>query len=366
MKRLRRVLGEDAAFLALPLGRKNPGKDGWDECRDDLKLARSNIAVLLGHKHRNLCSLDFDDDLAAEEFLRINPNVGKSLRSQARRGCNIWIRLLGQFPKTKHLKHRGETVGEFRSDGGYTVIQGKHPEGVDYKILVNEPVVSVSLSDLKWLDGRSLAEVLLCHTETQNLRNAETQDVVRREQVGVVHDHADLITRCIPTRVHQTNQMQFKLARLVKAREMELGVRIDLFEVHRVWYSLSVKFLRSDKSEEDYLMEFLQRYNCVKTPDTDPVDLALELAAEKDPPRATLKAPEGLRNAAKICRELARIGKGRFFLSARDLQRVLKLGDPKAAHRLLAGLQSLSVIKLVEKGSLAGRKASVYDYLAED
>ena len=58
--------------------------------------------------------------------------------------------MLGDYPPLHRLIREGEQVGEFRSDGGYTLIHGVHPEGMKYRVEQSAPVVTVSYSDIEW------------------------------------------------------------------------------------------------------------------------------------------------------------------------------------------------------------------------
>jgi hypothetical protein len=113
--------------MALPLGSKRYRGKKWALCKTARKLETSNIAVRLGRGFGNLCSIDIDSEPVLEKFLQLNPLLKWTLRSKSKRGCNLWIRVDGPFSGLKHLVWDGETVGEFRSDGAYTIIQGKHP-----------------------------------------------------------------------------------------------------------------------------------------------------------------------------------------------------------------------------------------------
>ena len=68
------------------------------------KLEANNIAVILGPKHGNICTIDFDDDEAVEPFLVLNPKLREALRTKGFRGCNLWLKPTGEYPsKVIHL-----------------------------------------------------------------------------------------------------------------------------------------------------------------------------------------------------------------------------------------------------------------------
>ncbi|MDC0315091.1 bifunctional DNA primase/polymerase, partial [bacterium] len=89
------------------------------------RLALSSaIAVALGKQSEGVCSIDFDDDSALAEFIALNPSLKTSLTTAGKRGCNIWLKVTGDMPRTKILKRGDKPLGEWRSTGGYTIICG--------------------------------------------------------------------------------------------------------------------------------------------------------------------------------------------------------------------------------------------------
>jgi len=87
-----------------------------------------NIGVLLGNGR---VTIDLDRDENVEQFLNLNPTLRETLRSRRKRGCNLWVRIKGAYPKSCKLRTRsGEEWGEWRADGNQTVIYG---EAIDRK-----------------------------------------------------------------------------------------------------------------------------------------------------------------------------------------------------------------------------------------
>lgn len=161
-QRLGRLLGHPVVLLKLGYGQKLPLSKGWQETRAEdcdaaylreLDSGRFNIGVLLGEASGGLCSIDIDADHDIHAFLERNPRLKGTLRTGGRRGCNLWVRIQGTYPKLSRVKSRtGQNWGEWRADGGQTVIHGRHPEGVDYRILVEEPAISIAFDDIDWGD----------------------------------------------------------------------------------------------------------------------------------------------------------------------------------------------------------------------
>jgi P4 family phage/plasmid primase-like protien len=120
---------------------------------------RHNIGVLQGKPSNDLCSIDLDADEWLEPFLAANPKLAGTLRTRRRRGCNLWVRIMGDYPPLTKLHHptrrnsKGEPldVGEWRSTGGQTVIAGE-AEGVPYRIEVAAKPVEIAFGEIVWPD----------------------------------------------------------------------------------------------------------------------------------------------------------------------------------------------------------------------
>jgi P4 family phage/plasmid primase-like protien len=172
VSRLRSLLGEDVVLLPITAGQKCPSLKNWqdtslEQMSDQRYLQRlrtGNIGVLLGEPSSGLCSIDIDDDASVDEFLNLNPKLMGALRTKGARGCNVWVRIKGAYPKLTRLEHEtagadGTTPkawGEWRSTGGQTVIFGKHPNGGQYQILHEGKPVELEFREIVWPDYLNL------------------------------------------------------------------------------------------------------------------------------------------------------------------------------------------------------------------
>lgn len=164
---LRRV--GNVVLLHVPFGQKGSRIEGWQntmrsrmrhqDYRD--QLLTGNLGVLLGPKSDHLCTIDLDDDAAAESFLALNPRLQGTLRTHGSRGYNLWLRIEGSYPPTRFLKHqwlldgkgKPAKVGEWRATGSQTIIWGRHPTGVDYTWLVDADPVVIRFDEIVWPPG---------------------------------------------------------------------------------------------------------------------------------------------------------------------------------------------------------------------
>ena len=153
-------LGEGCVLLPIPIGEKRPMDVGWQKTTAEAarrpehirRLEAGNIGVLLGKAGGGLCSIDIDSDEGAEEFVKLNPSLGKTLQTRGARGRNFWVRIDGQFPPLVKIAD----WGEWRSDGGQTVIWGKHPLGGNYKWVENGKPITIKFDDIVWPDNLTL------------------------------------------------------------------------------------------------------------------------------------------------------------------------------------------------------------------
>jgi hypothetical protein len=111
-----------------------------------------NTGVLLGQPSGSLCAIDIDDDELIQGFLDLNPDFARTLCSKGQRGCQFWVIIEGDYPhQVAKLKHPdGRTYGEWRADGGQSVIRGVHPEGMHYQLLCDSPPVRIRFDQIRW------------------------------------------------------------------------------------------------------------------------------------------------------------------------------------------------------------------------
>ena len=157
------VLGREAVLLPIREGTKATMVKGWPEktfedtqtsSYQNLLEGASAIAVSLGAPSGGLCSIDFDCEEAMRLFLRVNPFLEETLRTKGRRGANLWVTITGNIPPLAHFKgSNGNSLGEWRSDRSYTIIAGKHPNGMSYETVVAAPPLEIAFEEIKWPNG---------------------------------------------------------------------------------------------------------------------------------------------------------------------------------------------------------------------
>ena len=163
---LRQLLGDRSVLIPVKRGQKKPLEDGWSkltvECMEDpdhlAKLNARNIGVVLGSASAGLCAVDIDNDAEVEPFLELNPLFRTTLRTRGARGAQFWIKVQDGYPKLVKLNtNDGADWGEWRADGGQSVIHGIHPDTQKpYTIQHKAKPIEVRFEDIRWPDTLKL------------------------------------------------------------------------------------------------------------------------------------------------------------------------------------------------------------------
>ena len=126
-------------------GPLNPPKG--EAYRAVLANGETNIAVYLGKASGGLCAIDFDTDEDQAAFLEANPKLTATTRSRGSRGGMIWLRVQDEYPESCNPEHKHF---EWRADQRLSMIYGRHPQGMDYVLLVDAPPVTLAFADIVW------------------------------------------------------------------------------------------------------------------------------------------------------------------------------------------------------------------------
>ena len=364
-----------AVLLPWPAGSKGDRRK-WkhlqlSDMQNGLHLARlrkaSNIGVALGEVSGGLVSIDLDQDSYVDALLAANPLLKDTLRTRGRRGCNIWVRCTGGYPRSQKLKDsNGAEIGEWRADGNQTIITGIHPAGMPYLFVVKSPVITVSYNAIIWPEPMLPPDA----TESMRVKRVRETEVVSMssdciELNSFLRDN-DLINKTVPTGTHQNNTSLFKLARLVKSYDRTTGRPASPDELKFVfdrWFGLARAFLR--RTRDEYWAEFLEAYYYARIGlDQDPIQVALTSARTKPLPDLTGFSDERVRLLAAICHETQLlVGDSPFFLPTRKLAELLGAHWSSVARRLVA-VEALGLIHLApdEHRKAGGHRSPRYHY----
>jgi len=150
------LLGSDVYFVPCEWGTKRPlhtyverpfAGTQTEAYQTTLRADQTNLAVYLGQASNRLCAIDFDADADLAAFLALNPALANTTRSRGSRGGMLWIRVQGDYPESCNPEHKHF---EWRADNRLSTIHGRHPQGMDYTLLVAASPVVVKFADLQW------------------------------------------------------------------------------------------------------------------------------------------------------------------------------------------------------------------------
>jgi hypothetical protein len=173
---LGRECGKRPILLHINAGKKGPLWAGWSKITYERTLkpryqallrSKANTGVLLGVTD-DLCAIDCDTDAALDAFLDENPLFKTTLRTRGAFGGQLWFYSIGERPhKIESLKVKKDSplarrareaadtegyvgIGEFRAEGGQSVIRGIHPDSFNYTWPEASPPITIAFSAIRW------------------------------------------------------------------------------------------------------------------------------------------------------------------------------------------------------------------------
>ncbi len=367
---LRELLGLDVVLIPVRRNTKKPLLKGWPtltaaamEDPDHLaQLGRGNIGVSLGHASNGLVTVDLDNDDVVAPFLAVNPRLKDTTRTARKRGCNLWVRIEGEFPKSRKLPY-----GEFRSDGNQTVIFGS-AEGIPYRFLKRVPPVRMPYADLVFPNYHPQKSSTTSATLSP-LSPLSPSATPLLCKVARVTDVDSALELALPDTEHRNNAALFLFARAVKTLEAQ-GViagkpaRIAVFDR---WYELAKErgILRADQSRDGYLLQFFNAYRCARHLLINAVVVqAWKLAqTEPFPPESAIFETDAAKRFVALCYQMHLLANGgEWFIPTRTVARLLGVSHTLAAT-WFGGLLALDVLRLTQAHTT--KLATRYQYQPE-
>jgi hypothetical protein len=172
---------------------------------------RGNCGVVLGKGSNDLCAIDVDHDGFVPEFVNLNPALTMTLCSKGQRGVQFWLHMTGEYPHCvlKLKTTAGTKWGEWRADGGQSIIRGIHPCGAHYRLLCDLPPLAIAFSDIHWP-----AELVLPWEKTKAQADYASQtDDVTEELARRIRHYLDKIEPSISGNCG--DDMLFKVASIL-------------------------------------------------------------------------------------------------------------------------------------------------------
>jgi len=188
-----------------------------------------------------------------------------------------------------------------------------------------KPVITIDYREIVWPDVIRPPDA----TESQRAKGVREAKVVNVCGYGLqiqAFCSVDLIAQVAPTDYRQNNDSLFRLARLLKSYEDEIGrlptaqERLFLFDR---WCLVARGFWRH--SRDEYYAEFLDACHYARIGlDQSPIELAVSRAKSAPLPEVAGFTDERIRLLVAICREMQQItGANSFFLPTRKLGEIL-------------------------------------------
>lgn len=394
VEHLRQLLGHDVLMLAWPLGKKGD-KTPWGHLTlaqmDDpaylRKLEGGNIGIALGEKSNGLCSIDWDSEEWMFKFLEANPALQKSLRTRGARGCNVWVRIIGNYPPSFKIKTKtGEAVGEWRANGNQTIISGQHPSGCEYSIRVDAPPLEIDFASLEWPEGlrvrRTDEELPIAHSALSptapTVLSALSCSLKLPQVVWECFVSFD-VSPFIPAQRGQTDRCLWAMAGRMKTVEKRIQRPATITErtiVFKAWWPLSKPHVDPDMDSVAYLAKWLGDCDRRKFADDETALTAAWGAAQSEPlpPEATtehdMPISQKMQQLVALCYQLQlNHGNAPFFLGSRDAGRLLETAHRTVAYwlEILANEDGpFRILKKVRAGSHNARRTNEYLYLSHD
>lgn len=401
------LLGEDTVLLPIPDKKKGPIFKGWQnttveqtkESKYQRKLQNGNIGVLLGEASNGLCSIDLDSDEVFNEFLELNPKLKETLQTKGARGANVWVRIIGDYPKLSKFAD----WGEWRANGGQTVIHGVHPLGKPYKIINEAKPVEIRFEEIIWPKYLNLPwendkdttsttnkpspsfnssnKLNNCKLYTYNsidyitkgkidlpkikrLIKAEKESDKRREiffndlgKKNLVELYKTYIYKFYSGETSNRNDIIVKASnRLFYAVGIDTGIKL-LMEFYDIYCDFYKDSREQHKKECVAMFEGLENTYITNLPDEE--NELYEICDSRG------------RDVFRILRDLASLDKpdnekGIFYLPCHNLASRLEIHDIQA-QRLIHRFIKYGLVKVVEKGLQWGkgekRRATTYKWL---
>ena len=375
-------LGVDAVLL--PVGRnKNPIGKGWNtrqfketqepKYQDKLKKSPA-IGVLLGDASQGLCSIDCDCDQFKSNLLELNPRLRETLQTKAKRGCNLWVVVEGEIPPIRKLTSNGAPVGEWRSNGGHTVIAGLHPEGLTYRVVVDKEPIRLRYENIVWPENDQLGASFLSPPPSSSVFSVSSVSSVYygdknpSDLSAKIKAENEARRQLSPETLKQYRRWIEKVHTATQGKRNSSLVamipfliravgRKQLSKLYMAFYDLNQSIFTD--SREQHQMEAESH-----------ADACMESWLEGLSPdeREIYEAvPEDYQESFRICRDLGEKSEnGIFHLSCRELAERISKHDPHA-HKILRTFQEMGIICMIEKGSRGGtdpkRNATVWKWL---
>jgi len=375
-------LGANTVLLPIPLGHKGPKIADWTKLEYahtqnafyQKRLLTGNIGVLLGAASNNLCSIDCDTDEVLKGFISLNPDAANTLVTKGKRGGNVWFRFAADTYPQRTL--RVADVGEFRSNGGQTVICGQHPEGMAYKLIQRHKVIDINFKCLKWpkafLDNDNFLKNIQQYSPlyTSAGSQAESKTIPQSISLSISHKKQEKLQKLAAIALNETKISSFmkdKPEVLKKHYQRYIADNFVAVEGSRNAAIVHLAPILASAVHEEVALKLLMAFYVInKDLFNDSAEIheqesirALENCEKRFSETLTdynkqfyVTLNEFEKSSFRILFDLARASDGKPFpLSANELAERLGLPSCNQGGRILKKFEKLEIIKINKKGA---------------
>jgi hypothetical protein len=363
-----------------------------DERREMFKRADVNgLAIVFGAVSGNLGSRDFDELAAYDRWAAAHPHAAILLPTvTTQRGRHVYFRAdpdeireircrIGKPDGTGAIKCAD---GELRIGVGcYSAAPpSQRPNGKGWAWR-NEPIrplptveivqdglfppVQQRDRDTEAIEGDLGGRLSAFLPPSKGFTPPISRNAERTPPEVIDAELRRIIAATLPTQSGQRNTLVFDLCRALKGMPAYADAAAgELKPIVRFWWEAALPIIGTKCFAETWA-DFRHGWTRVRFPrGQETMAMMLTLARNADcPPEALEYDSDNFRLLVALCRELQRAcGSQPFFLSARTAGNLLGV-DPSTACRWLGCLEADEIIRCVEKGGPASRKASRFRYL---
>ncbi len=327
------------------------------------------LAAVLGSPSGGLAARDFDEAGGYEAWAAREPVLAAELPTvRTVRGAHVYFTTAG-LDGVRTL-----TDGELRLGRCYTLLPPTlHPSGPPYEWVRRLDALPRLLdpfeAGLGACDTANTADAAnTSHDGGGGLANSEPA-AQRCAAISIPADELRaMIQQTLPQRVGERNNKIWRFAREVRVYLPGDAEAAMLKPVARAWFDEAKPNIGTREWAETW-GDFERAFRRVEVPaDEDALRLAVERANAADPPAkfaAEFADSEGLLRLACVCRELARLTGGRFYLSARAAGNAVS-ADRMTACRWLRLLCVEGVLERLNAGTKGpAGKAAEFRWIGE-
>lgn len=374
---------------------KKAVQKGWNQLTIEemtpayLSRLKGNVGVLLGEPSGGLCTIDIDSDESVDAFLALNPLLQNTLRTRGRRGCNLWVRINGPFPKLIKPTLNGQHWGEWRSNGGYTIIRGTHPDtDKPYTVQHHAKPIVLRFEQITWPEGINVPASpsgVESKTPLCPLHSSESSSIspLSAESASSALSTSGLIARVAGdlarAKAGSNDPLDKLFSRFIAAKyRPSRGTR-------NAYLVGAVTFLYHCVSEEAVFKLCTRfydenRHHFTDSPEQHQRELAALVTGVKETYLSTLNPIERglhdtlgahdarMQDAFRILRDLGKKSPdGSFFMAYGELATRLLMRSGDTAYRIMLQFEQWGIVEMVEKGLQRAPgvkvKATVWRYL---